>query len=311
MAHDHSHSHSHADDADDHGHSHGPRRDTDRRALWIAFAITTLFMIAETIGGLLSGSLALIADAGHMLTDAAALGLSLAAMWLAQQPANSKRTYGLLRAEILAALLNGVTLWIICGFVFYQAYVRWNDPPHIESGLMLIIAILGLIANAATFLVLWKSGGTSLNLRGALLHVLGDMLGSVGAIGAAIVIKTTGWTRADPVISVIIAIMIVVGAYRLVAETIRVLLEIAPPHIDAQKVEAALKEIPGVAEVHSLHLWTITSGVEAISGHLKLDSDTLDAKTMNDILHLAHKKAASFGIEHITLQIEPRCYDGK
>jgi len=267
-------------------------------------------MLAESVGGYLSGSLALMADAGHMLTDAAALGLSLAALWLARRPATGRKSYGLMRAEILAALLNGVTLWVICGLIFYNAYQRWSDPPPIQGGLMLGIAIAGLVANAATFAVLWKSGGTSLNLRGALLHVLGDMLGSVGAIGAAVVILNTGWTLADPIISVVIAAMIVAGAYRLVAETVRVLLEIAPPHIDPAQVETALKEIPGVIEVHDLHLWTITSGVEAISGHLRLADDAVSSERMNEVLLQAHKILARYSIQHVTLQIEPRCYNG-
>lgn len=321
-SHDHSHSHSHAHEresgesynahhvGEEHGHSHGLRRDGDRRALWIAFVITALFMIAESIGGYLSGSLALMADAGHMLTDAAALGLSLAALWLARRPSTARKSYGLMRAEILAALVNGVTLWVICGLIYYNAYQRWNDPPPIQGGLMLAIAIAGLVANAATLGVLWKSGGTSLNLRGALLHVLGDMLGSVGAIGAAVIILNTGWTLADPIISVVIATMIVVGAYRLVAETVRVLLEIAPPHIDPAEVETALKEIPGVIEVHDLHLWTITSGVEAISGHLRLADDAVSSERMNEVLLQAHKILARYSIEHVTLQIEPRCYNG-
>jgi len=319
--HDHSHSHGHGHDAehasahadhsaDAHNHSHGLRRDGDRRALWIAFAITTLFMVAETVGGYLSGSLALLADAGHMLTDAAALGLSLAALWLARRPSTARKSYGLMRAEILAALLNGVTLWIICGIIFYNAFQRFHEPPHIQGNLMLGIAIAGLLANAATFWVLWKSGGESLNLRGALLHVLGDMLGSVGAIGAAVVILNTGWTLADPIISVVIAVMIVVGAYRLVAETVRVLLEIAPPHIDPAQVERALKEIPGVIEVHDLHIWTITSGVEAISGHLRLEDDAVSPERTNDVLHQAHTILARYSLEHVTLQIEPRCYKG-
>jgi cobalt-zinc-cadmium efflux system protein len=288
-----------------HGHAHGLRREGDRRALWIAFAITFLFMLAEAAGGWLSDSLALLADAGHMLTDVAALGLSLAAMWLAQRPARNQRTYGLLRAEILAALLNGVTLWVLCGLIFYNAYLRFHAPPAVESSLMLVIAVLGLVANAATFWVLWKSGGESLNLRGALLHVFGDMLGSVGAIGAALAIRFTGWLQADPLISVLIAAMIVVGAYRLVAETVRVLLEIAPSHIDPKKVEASLLEIPGVAEVHSLHIWTITSGVEAISGHLRLSEETVDAERLRDVLHRAQTILARYHITHMTLQVEP------
>ncbi|HYG75933.1 MAG TPA: cation diffusion facilitator family transporter [Planctomycetota bacterium] len=305
-AHDHGHGH---DNGHDHGHGHGIDRNADRGGLWLALLITLSFTIVEIIGGWISGSLALLADAGHMFTDAAALALSLGAIWMARLPSTSRRTYGLLRAEILAALVNGVTLWVICGFIFYEAWQRVHAPPPIESGAMFIIALLGLLANAATFYVLWRSGGESLNLQGALLHVLGDLLGSVGAIGAALVIRFTGWQLADPIISVCIALLIVASAWRLLSETVRVLLEISPRHINPADVEAELRKLPGVAEVHDIHVWTITSGVDAVSGHLRLCDDAIDAKRLESIFQDAYRALAPFKIKHITLQIEPNHHE--
>ncbi|HYF50647.1 MAG TPA: cation diffusion facilitator family transporter [Planctomycetota bacterium] len=290
-----------------HGHEHGPsaHRHTDRRALWIAFIVTAAFMVAEAIGGWLSNSLALLSDAGHMLTDAAALFLSLSAIWLAQQPARRRRTYGLHRAEILAAFLNAVALMVICGFIFFEAWQRLQHPEEVQTGLMLAVAIAGLCANAFTFYVMWKSGGDSLNLRGALLHVAGDLLGSVGAIAAALIVRFTGWSSADPLISVLIAILIIFGAWRLLWETLRVLLEIAPPHISPQEVEEALRGLPGVAEVHDVHVWTITSGMEVVSGHLRLTDSEISTQRVESTLQQAYAALERFKFKQITLQIEP------
>lgn len=305
-AHGHDHGHSHEPGHEHgHAHSHAPSRKADRRALWIAFGITLTFTVIETAGGWISGSLALLADAGHMFTDAGALGMSLVAIWLAGRPAAQRRTYGLYRAEILAAFFNGVTLFVVCGWIFYEAYQRFLDPPQVQSRQMLLIAVAGMFANAASFYVLWRSGGESLNLRGALLHVLGDLLGSVGAIGAALLMMFTGWQQADPVISVVIALLIVVSAWRLLHETLRVLLEMAPLHIDPQEVENALANLPGVQEVHDVHVWTITSGVEAVSGHLRLTDDDLNAGRLEDLFQQAYLALRKFHIEHVTLQIEP------
>ncbi len=294
-------------DAEHHGHGHGAdlNRHLDRRALRIAFAITFAFMLAEAVGGWISGSLALIADAGHMLTDVSALGLSLVANWLAGKPAMRRRTYGLYRAEIIAAFLNAVTLFVICGFIFFEAYLRFRDPPELQAGWMLAIAVLGLLANAATLLVLWRSGGSSLNLRGALLHVIGDLLGSVGAITAAAIVLATGWRQADAVISVIIAVLILFSAWRLLYETLRVLLEIAPPHIKPEDVEVVLRALPGVAEVHDVHVWTITSGMEAVSGHLRLTDDDVNGARLEKVLQQAYVELAQFDFKHVTLQVEP------
>jgi cobalt-zinc-cadmium efflux system protein len=309
LNHDHPHGHKHGHEhGHEHGHSHShgaASRRTDSRALAFGLLITTVFMIAEAIGGWISGSLALIADAGHMFTDASALALSLTAIWLARKPAERRRTYGLYRAEILAALINAVTLFVICGFIFYEAYHRFITPPPVESRWMLGIAVMGLIANGLTFFVLWRSGGESLNLRGALLHVIGDMLGSVGAIAAALVIMFTGWYAADPLISVIIAVLIAGSAWHLLYETLRVLLEIAPKHIRPVEVENALSALPGVAEVHDVHVWTITSGMDAVSGHLRLTDDDISTERLQDVLARAYKALEPFNLEHVTLQVEP------
>ena len=309
-SHDHGHAHEHGHSHDlghEHGHthSHAPNRNADRRALWLAFAITLTFTAVEIVGGWLSGSLALIADAGHMFTDAAALGLSLVAIWLANRPAARRRTYGLYRAEILAAFFNGMTLVILCGWIFYEAYHRLLSPPEVQSRQMLLVAVVGLFANAGSFYVLYRSEGESLNLRGALLHVLGDLLGSVGAIGAALIMMFTGWQKADPVISIVIAVLILVSAWNLLNETTRVLLEMAPRHINPQHVETALATLPGVEEVHDVHVWTITSGVEAVSGHLRLKDDDLNAARLEDLFQQAYVALKQFHIEHVTLQIEP------
>jgi cobalt-zinc-cadmium efflux system protein len=262
-------------------------------------------MVAEAVGGWLSGSLALIADAGHMFTDASALGLSLTANWLASRPPARRRTYGLYRAEILAALLNALTLVVICVFILHEAWQRYFDPPQVQGTLMLVIAICGLCANALTFAVLWRARGENLNIRGAMLHVFGDLLGSAGAIGAALVLMFTGWRQADAVISVLIAILIVVSAWRLLFETLRVLLEIAPAHIQPADVENALRALPGVAEVHDVHVWTITSGMEAVSGHLRLTDDAIDAARVEATLQRAYAELKRFKFVHVTIQIEP------
>jgi len=288
-----------------HGHAHGSGRRADRRALWIAFTVTALFMVAEAIGGWMSNSLALLSDAGHMFTDAGALFLSISAIWLAQQPARRGRTYGLHRAEILAAFLNAVALLLVCGFIFFEAWHRFHQPQPIETGLMLAIAVAGLFANAFTFYVMWRSGGESLNLRGALLHVASDLLGSVGAIAAALIVRFTGWTPADPLISVLTAMLIIFGAWRLLWETLRVLLEIAPSHIPPHEVEAALRGLPGVAEVHDVHVWTITSGMEVVSGHLRLSDDAISAERVESTLQSAYAALERFHFKQVTLQIEP------
>jgi cobalt-zinc-cadmium efflux system protein len=259
-------------------------------------------MVAEFVGGLLSNSLALLADAAHMLTDVAALALSLFALWFAQRPATSEKTYGYLRLEILAALLNGSTLIVLSFFIFREAWHRFQEPVEIAGGLMLVVAVGGLVVNIIAAYMLHASAGHSLNVRGAYLHVLGDLLGSVGAIAAATVILTTGWTPADPLISVLVGSLILFSSYKLVRESVDVLLEAVPAHLDLEEIREEICQIPGVEMVHDLHVWTVTSGYFAMSGHARVTEVERTREVLEAIHERMHEK---FGISHVTVQVEP------
>lgn len=275
----------------------------NRRPFVIALLITATFMVAEIIGGLLTNSLALLADAGHMATDVAALALSLFAIWLARRPATPERSYGFYRAEVLAALINAATLVAISTYIFWEAFNRIGEPPEIDSGPMLIVAIGGLLANAAAAWVLMRGGGheDNLNVRGAFLHVIGDMLGSVGAIVAAIVMLATGWYLADPILSAGIGMLILWSSWRLMRESVEVLLESTPKGIDTTEVVHSMVEIDGVAGIHDLHIWTVTSGMVAMSGHVEVT----DQRDWHDTLvELSELLRSRFGISHVTLQPE-------
>jgi cobalt-zinc-cadmium efflux system protein len=268
---------------------------------WVLI-ITALFMVAEIVGGLLSGSLALLADSGHMFTDAAAIGLSLFAMRIAQRPPNTKRTFGYVRLEILAALVNGATLLAIAGLIVFEAWQRLRDPVVIDGTIMLSVAALGLAVNVAGAFLLHSHAHDNLNVRGAYLHVLGDLLGSVGAIAAGIIVLTTGWTPADPIISVVIALLILFSAWKLVREATDVLLESVPSHVDMDGVLAALASIDGLDDVHDVHVWTLTSGFVAISAHGVIDDPIKHSRVLTEV----RKLMASHGIDHVTFQIEMR-----
>ncbi|MEZ4530754.1 MAG: cation diffusion facilitator family transporter [Thermomicrobiales bacterium] len=296
----------HLDDHDhDASHSHSALgdRSAKRRPLTIALAITTTFLIIEVIGGIVANSLALLADAGHMATDAGALLLSLFAAWLAGRPATPRRSFGFMRAEILAAAVNAAVLIMLSLYIFYEAWQRFSDPPEIRSGLMLAVAAAGLGANVLSAWVLSRGGGHQhdLNTRGAFLHVIGDLLGSVATIVAALIIMATGWTEADPILSVVIGGLIVFSAWKLLKEAVDILLEATPNDIDPQAVRSALKRVPGVAEVHDLHVWTVTSGVVAASAHLEITNARDWSHILQDASHLL---ADEFGIAHTTLQPE-------
>ena len=267
----------------------------------LVLSITAVFMVVEFVGGLISNSLALMADAGHMLSDVAALGLSAFALWFSRRPATTAKTYGYMRIEILAALINGATLIVISLVILWQAYARFREPQNVQGALMLGVATAGLIVNIIAAFLLHASSGHNLNLRGAYLHVLGDLLGSVGAITAALIILFTGWMPADPIISVIVALLILVGAWRLVRESVDVLLEAVPRHIDLGDVHAALRAIPGVEEVHDLHVWTLTSGYLAMSGHAVIADPARHQETIHVVHEVMHRE---FGISHVTVQIE-------
>lgn len=270
------------------------------RALRWALVITLVFMLAEAVGGWVSGSIALMADAGHMLGDAASLGLALFMAWVAQRPANPEKTYGYLRLEILAALINGVALFVIAGLIIWHALERLRAPESIATGLMLAVAAVGLVANLAAMRLLHGGHEHSLNVRGAYLHVLGDLLGSVGTLLAAVVILLTGWTAADPLISIVIALLILVSAWRLLRESVDVLLEATPKHIALREVEQQIATIDGVEDVHDLHVWTVTSGMIAMTGHAVVP----DPGRSQDVLETLRGRMADLGIHHVTMQLE-------
>lgn len=273
----------------------------NRRALSLALAITLFFMVVEVIGGIITNSLALLADAGHMFSDASALGLSLFAIWLAGKPHTHERTFGYHRAEILAALANGITLAAVSFYVFWEAARRFAEPPEVQSAPMLAVAVIGLAANGAAGLILGGLSGTSLNVRSAFLHVLGDALGSVGVIAAGIVMLTTGWFLADPLISIGIGVLILIGGLRVTREALGIILEFAPRHIDIGQVRAALLSFDGVTDVHDLHVWTITSGFVALSCHMCIREGCDSASLLRRATHLL---AERFQIRHVTIQPE-------
>jgi cobalt-zinc-cadmium efflux system protein len=276
--------------------------------LRLVFVLTFLFMLVEAVGGWLAGSLALLADAGHMLTDVGALGLTLLTAWIARRPADQSKTYGYLRWEILAALVNGAVLFGIAGLVVVEAIERIGHPLPIRGGLFLGVAISGLLVNAISLALLHGAHHDHLNTRGAYLHILGDLFGSVGAVVAAVIILLTGWTPADPIISIALSLLILVGAWRLVRESTDVLLEAVPAHIVLEEVEGKMRAVDGVAAVHDLHVWTVTSGMVAMSGHAVVP----DLAAHPAVLAQLREALGKLGIRHATIQLEARdgCADG-
>jgi cobalt-zinc-cadmium efflux system protein len=266
----------------------------------LVLGITAAVMVAEAVGGWLSHSLALLADAGHMLADAAALGLALFVARVAQRPATPERSFGLLRLEILAALVNGAMLIAIAVGIAIEAWHRLSAPPAVHATLLIGVAGVGLVANLASMRILHHGHEHSLNQRGAYLHVLSDALGSVGAIAAGAIILATGWTLADPLISVGIGLLILNGAWRLVKESVDVLLEATPAHISLPDVHDRIASVPGVESVHDLHVWTVTSGVVAMSGHLVVK----DPDANQRILEQVQERMQALKIAHVTVQME-------
>lgn len=296
------------------GHSHAPlpprggvtAAGRHRRRLLIVLAINAVVVVVQVVGGLIAGSLALLADAGHMLTDSTGLVIALVAIGLAGRPATPNRTFGLQRVEILAALTNGLLLVGIAVWVLIKAVDRWTEPQHVDSGLMLAVAAVGAVANTGGLLVLRAGKDESLNLRGAYLEVLGDLLGSITVIIAAVVIALTGWTRADAVASAAIVVLIVPRAWSLLRDVVDVLLEATPEGVDLQTVRQHIRALPGVVDVHDLHAWTITSGVPVLSAHVVVD-DTYLAEGRSGVVldRLAECLGEHFDVEHCTFQIEP------
>lgn len=290
-----------------HNHHHhggggaaGARRGK-RRLLWV-LSLTSVYMLAEAAGGYLSGSLALLADAGHMLTDVAALALALLAVWFGSRPATPRKTFGYYRLEILAALTNGVALVLIALFVFYHAYERLlHAPREVETGLMLWVAAGGLCVNIVCAWLLHGDHAGDLNVRGAWLHVMGDALGSVGAIIAGLAMRYYGWYDADPIISALIALLIVWSAWHLIRESTNVLLEGTPAHINLASVEQAIRATAGVEDVHDLHVWTITSGREALSAHVIHAPGVSQPELLKGLRAKLHDL---FGVDHLTIQME-------
>jgi len=302
------HNHHHSD-AHGHAHIHDVRA-LGRKKLWIAFAINAVFLLIEVAGGLLTNSLALLADAGHMLTDVAALALAIFVSRLAERPATPQKTYGLLRAEVLGALANGAALVIIVGVIFWEAWRRMGSVQEIHAPGMLIIAVLGLLANAASAWVLFGSRDVNVNMKGAFLHMMADALGSVGAIAAGVVIVLTGWTPVDQIASLVIGILILWGSWSLLSETVNILLEATPKDVDYNEVHAALMDIDHIQDVHDLHIWTISSGIPSLSVHIRLSPECSDTDHWQECLAHTQKMIRDrFGIVHSTLQFEPEDFE--
>ncbi len=282
-----------------HHHKHSS---ISRRHLEIALGITASFFIIELLGAYLTGSLSLMADAWHMLNDASALAFALVAAWIAERPNDIKKTFGYYRTEVLAAFLNGVFLLAIVVLVFYNAIQRVQNPTFVNSSEMLIIAVMGLIANGVSAAVLSKSKDESLNIRGAFLHVVSDTLGSAAVIAAGIIMLFTGWYQADPIFSMLVAVLIVYGAFSLIRESINILLEGVPPGIDLKVVERRIAECRSVKGIHDLHVWCITpTKICALSCHIVVEDGTDRRKLTTDLIAMLE---AEFGIDHTTIQIE-------
>ena len=294
-----------------HGHGHGQSPGESpptgsagaayKKRLALALTLTLTYAIAEVIGGVLTGSLALISDAAHMGTDVLGLGLALAAIHLAERPAAGQRTYGTYRLEVLAAVINGLLLFGVAGYVLYEAYRRIQDPPEVLGVPMLVVAVIGLAVNLVSFRLLSAGADKSLNIKGAYLEVLSDMLGSVGVIIAAVIIATTGWPYADAIVGAGIGLFILPRTYKLMKQALRIIMEVSPPEIDVDEVQRRLADVPGVEAVHDLHIWTITSGIEAATVHLVVPRD----EDWHPALDTARDILAEYDVTHPTIQVEP------
>jgi cobalt-zinc-cadmium efflux system protein len=292
--------HSHGKQHDHGGHDHGHARGS----LKTAMVITSIFLVAEFLGALYTNSLALLADAGHMLTDVAALSLSLFAIRFSSKRATPRMTYGFYRVEILAALLNGVFLVLIALYIFYEAYHRFSNPEEVKANWMLVVAIIGLLSNLASAWVLFGKHHESLNVRGAFFHVLTDAAGSVGAVIASIAIILGGYYVADPLISVVVAVLILWSSWILIRDAVDILLEGTPSHINIVSLREQLGHVDGVGSVHDLHVWTLTSGVLAMSCHVVAQTETFNRTDL--LTRVSCVARESFHIDHTTIQIEER-----
>jgi len=282
-------------------HDHDHARVDSRRALAIALALTAGFTVVEVVGGIAAGSLALLADAVHMLSDNVAIALSLVAVWLAAKPSTPERTYGYKRAEVLAALANGALLVALAIWIFVESIMRFRDPGDPLGGWMLAIALLGLCVNLASGAVLARARRGSLNVEAALRHVAADVLGSIGVAVAAVVILTTGWDQADPVVSLVIGVLVLASAWSILRDSTEILLESTPRGLDVDALGRRLAGAPGVVEVHDLHVWTITSGFTALSAHVLVRPGEDCHGRRRELERMVHDE---FGIEHTTLQVD-------
>jgi cobalt-zinc-cadmium efflux system protein len=283
-----------------HVHQHRHTSDSSRR-LSLVLVLTAGYMVAEMLGGWWTGSLALLADAGHMFTDVAALALALVAVWFGSRPATPQKTFGYYRLEIIAALVNGVALVVMSLLIFYGAYERWQAPPFVRSGPMIAVAVGGLAINLTCAWILHGRDEVDLNVRGAWLHVMGDALGSVAAIAAGACMALFGWYSADALFSVVIGLLIIWSSFRLIKESTNVLLEGTPAHINLAAVETAILNTHGVADVHDLHVWTITSGREALSAHVIHRESISQTDLLRELRTKLHDR---FGVDHLTIQME-------
>jgi len=292
----HLHSHDHSDDFH-------RGRTQNKKALIITLLVTTTIMLVEFFGGLWTNSLALLADSGHMLADATSLALSLVAIHFATRAASPNKTFGFYRFEIMAALVNALTLFVIAGFIVYEAIGRIVQPPTVASGSMILIATIGLLANMISATILLKKSDveSNLNMRGAYLHVLGDLLGSIGAIVAGTLMYFFDWYIADPIISVIVALLILRSAWGVFRASVHVLMEGTPPTIDFYEVKQTLEQIPGVQIVHDLHIWSLTSGLDMLTGHIVIEDDADEQVILQQAIDELYE---TFKIEHTTIQIE-------
>jgi cobalt-zinc-cadmium efflux system protein len=296
-----------------HSHTHAPAPDVTgtaaaayRGRLRVALGITLLVLVTEVVGSVFSGSLALLADAGHMATDAAGIAMSLVAIHFANRPPSERRTFGFARAEILSAVLNAVLLFGVGAYIFYEAVRRLIAPAEIQSGLTIVFGLIGLAANTVSLTLLMRGQKDSLNVRGAFLEVMADALGSLAVVVAAVVIMTTGWLQADPVASLLIGLMIVPRTWKLLREAVEVLLEAAPKDVDMAEVRSHILALPSVEGLHDLHVWTITSGMPVLSAHVVVRQDALDSVGHEKMLHdLQGCLGDHFDVEHCTFQLEP------
>ncbi len=287
-----------------HHHLHDARLEDvgrNRSRLGFVFVITVSFAVVEVVGGILSNSLALLSDAGHMVIDAAAIGLSLFALSLAGKPSTAQKTYALVRMEIIAAFLNGLTLIALAGFIFYEAIERINEPPEIKGGLMMTVALIGMLINIIGGWILWKGSHTSLNVKGAFLHVMGDLAGSVGAVLAAGIVMLTGWTIADPLVSMFIGALIIYSSYGLLKETLHILMEGSPRGFDSEEILNKIRSVKGVKDIHDFHIWSLTTGVVLLTAHVETDKCGGGMIILAEITSMLQK---DYGLSHSTIQIE-------